>query len=51
MKTWIFTSTPPYALMAECLVKHRDSFTFYLAHYPMGTNVSFPGCKTAEAGM
>jgi hypothetical protein len=25
---WIYTSTPPYAFMAQCLVKHRDNFTF-----------------------
>jgi hypothetical protein len=27
-KMWIYTSTPPYAIMAQCLVKHRDNFTF-----------------------
>jgi hypothetical protein len=32
-KMWIYTSTPPYAFMASCLIKHRDNFTFlpYLA--------------------
>jgi hypothetical protein len=25
---WSYTSTPPYAFMAWCLVKHRDNFTF-----------------------
>jgi hypothetical protein len=25
---WSYTSTPQYALMACCLVKHRDNFTF-----------------------
>jgi hypothetical protein len=25
-----YTSTPQYVFMAWCLVKHRDSFTFYL---------------------
>jgi hypothetical protein len=27
-KIWIYTSTPPYAFMAQCLVKHDDSFTY-----------------------
>jgi hypothetical protein len=27
-KTQICASTPPYAFMAWCLVKHRESFTF-----------------------
>jgi len=26
--TWSFTSNPPYAFTAWCLVKHRDNFTF-----------------------
>jgi hypothetical protein len=26
---WSYTSTPQYAFMAWCLVKHRDNFTFY----------------------
>jgi hypothetical protein len=25
-----YISIPPYVLMAWCLVKHRDNFTFYL---------------------
>jgi hypothetical protein len=25
---WSYTSTPQYAFMAWCLVKHRDTFTF-----------------------
>jgi hypothetical protein len=29
-KTWIYTFTPLYVFMAECLVKHRDNFTFTL---------------------
>jgi hypothetical protein len=29
-KMWIYTSTPPYTFMAQCLVKHRDNFTFTL---------------------
>jgi hypothetical protein len=29
-KMWIYTSTPPYAFMAQCLIKHRDKFTFIL---------------------
>jgi hypothetical protein len=32
-KMWIYTSTPPHVLMAQCLVKHRNSFTF-LPLYP-----------------
>jgi hypothetical protein len=29
-KMWIYTSTPPYAFMTQCLIiKHRDNFTFY----------------------
>jgi hypothetical protein len=28
-KMWIHTSTPPYVFMAQCLIKHRDSFTFH----------------------
>jgi hypothetical protein len=31
---WSYTSTPQYACMAWCLVKHRDNFTFYLLHLP-----------------
>jgi hypothetical protein len=31
-KTWIYTSTPPYALMAQCLVKHSDNFTFIIQY-------------------
>jgi hypothetical protein len=27
---WSYTSTPQYAFMTWCLVKHRDNFTFYL---------------------
>jgi hypothetical protein len=27
--TEIYTSTPPYAFMAWCLIKHSDDFTFY----------------------
>jgi hypothetical protein len=27
---WSYTSTPQYAFMAWCLVKHRDNFTFPL---------------------
>jgi hypothetical protein len=26
-KMWIYTSTPPHAFLALCLVKHRDNFT------------------------
>jgi hypothetical protein len=26
-KTWVYTSTPRYAFMAQCLVKYRDNFT------------------------
>jgi hypothetical protein len=25
-----YTSTPPYAFIAQCLIKHKDSFTFSL---------------------
>jgi hypothetical protein len=28
-KWWSYTSTPPYAFMALCLIKHRDYVTFY----------------------
>jgi hypothetical protein len=28
---WSYTSSPQYAFMAWCSVKHRDNFTFY--HY------------------
>jgi hypothetical protein len=28
--TWGCTSTPPYAFMTWCLIKHRDNFTFHL---------------------
>jgi hypothetical protein len=27
---WSCTSTPQYALIAWCLVKHRDNFTFFI---------------------
>jgi hypothetical protein len=27
---WSYTSTPQYVFLAWCLVKHRDTFTFYL---------------------
>jgi hypothetical protein len=26
MKTWIYSSIPPYVSMAKCLVKHRENF-------------------------
>jgi uncharacterized C2H2 Zn-finger protein len=26
---WIYTSTPPYVFMAQCLVKHKDNFTSF----------------------
>jgi hypothetical protein len=28
-KTWVYISIPPYAIMTQCLIKHRD-FTFCL---------------------
>jgi hypothetical protein len=31
---WISASTPQYAFMAWCLVKHRDNFTFIFYHLP-----------------
>jgi hypothetical protein len=34
-KTWISISTPPYAFMAQCLIKHRGNFTFYLTKKSM----------------
>jgi hypothetical protein len=37
-KKWIYTSTPPYALMALCLIKRRDNFTFF-------TNISLRTCS------
>jgi hypothetical protein len=30
---WSYTSTPQYAFMAWCLVKHRDNFTFTFYTY------------------
>jgi hypothetical protein len=27
-KTWVYISTPAYAFIALCLIKHRDNFTF-----------------------
>jgi hypothetical protein len=30
VNVWSYTSTPLYAFMAWCLVKHRDNFTFTL---------------------
>jgi hypothetical protein len=36
---WRYTSTPQYALMAWCLVKHRDNFTFYLYLYLLSSNI------------
>jgi len=27
---WSCASTPPYVVMALCLVKHRDDFTFHI---------------------
>jgi hypothetical protein len=32
-KEWSYTSTPPYAFMAWCLVKFKDKFTSYLWRY------------------
>jgi hypothetical protein len=29
-KTWVYTSSPPYIFMEQCLVKHRDNSTFTL---------------------
>jgi hypothetical protein len=31
--TWNYTSTPPYAFMSLCLVKHGDNFTSYVYVY------------------
>jgi hypothetical protein len=28
-KAWIYTSTPPYAFMVQCLVKLRANVTFF----------------------
>jgi hypothetical protein len=28
-KTWIYISTPPYLLMAKCIIKHRDYVYFF----------------------
>jgi hypothetical protein len=31
---WIYTSIPPYAFMAYCLLlKDMDNFTFYIYHH------------------
>jgi hypothetical protein len=27
---WVYTSTPPYVLVVQCLIKYRNSFTFDL---------------------
>jgi hypothetical protein len=34
-KVWIYTCTPPYAFMAQYIVKHKDNltFTFYEDKY------------------
>jgi hypothetical protein len=29
-KPWLYTATPPYIFMAQCLVKHRDKFNLAL---------------------
>jgi hypothetical protein len=34
---WSHTSTPHYAFMAWCLLKHKDNFTFTLANYGVHT--------------
>jgi hypothetical protein len=34
---WSYTSTPPYAFAAWCLVEHRDKFTFHLYLYKGNT--------------
>jgi hypothetical protein len=36
---WSHASTPQYAFMAWCLVKHRDNFTFYLYIYKVYTEM------------
>jgi hypothetical protein len=33
-KTWRYTSTPQYAFMAWCLVKHRDNFIYTFNFIP-----------------
>jgi hypothetical protein len=33
---WSYTSTPPYAFMAWCLLKHRDNFIFIFTHFLQG---------------
>jgi hypothetical protein len=48
-KMWIYTSTPPYAFMALCSIKHRNNFTFYYYYsswlsYPSIQN--FPGTNS-----
>jgi hypothetical protein len=30
---WSYTSAPPYVFMAQCLVEHRDNFTFILSYF------------------
>jgi hypothetical protein len=30
VSVWSYASTPQYAFMALCLVKHRDNFIFFL---------------------
>jgi hypothetical protein len=39
---WTYKSTPPYAFMALCLVKHRSNFTFYLLD---GSQGQFGRCE------
>jgi hypothetical protein len=43
-KMWIYTSTPPYAFMAYCLIKHIDK----LPYLYLPSNVSF--CTVRLAG-
>jgi hypothetical protein len=45
---WSYISTPQYAFMAWCLVKHRDNFTF--TYYKTGWKV-WTGCIWLRIGI
>jgi hypothetical protein len=47
-KMWIYTSTPPYAFMAQCLVKHRDNFTLHPYYFKNGKGLFLPVSPTTS---
>jgi hypothetical protein len=41
---WSYTSTPQYAFMTWCLVKHRDNFKFLIDNWCVRRKLIMPFC-------